>query len=143
MARVPTGARPERYSAERLPLLQASNTDPATGKKRKRLPGGPFADLTWQQQRAAEQWFWKFCARWGNDLPAWRRGVLGAIARRLVLYPPTSAHFRSIWRARGGRATARAARRLGVPGFGVIAAQARQFAHPSSSKANSASITLP
>jgi hypothetical protein len=123
MAHVPVAARTARYSSERLPLLKESNTDPATGKKRKRLPGGPFSDLTWTQQRAAEQWYWKFCLKWGNDLPAWRRGILIGVARRLAITPLTSARARSVWNARCGHANHRAAQRAGVLGFGIIATQ--------------------
>ena len=127
MARVPTGARPERYSAERLPLLQASNTDPATGKKRKRLPGGPFSDLSWEQQRVAEQWYWKFCVRWGNDLPAWRRGILVGVARRLAIDPPAVKFGKRLHGARGAFVANRRARACGFPSFGVAAIQAKRL----------------
>lgn len=71
----------ERSHPERIPKLKVC--------KGRRDPAGPFADLTWQQQRAAEQWFWKFCQKWGNDLPNWRRGILIGVARRLAKKPPT------------------------------------------------------
>ena len=100
MPRVPTAAKPERYSAERLPMLQAV-------KRGKAKAAGPFSDLTWVQQKAAEQWYWKFCTRWGNDLPPWRRGILIGVARRLAVNPFTASRGLSLLRAKGGLATSR------------------------------------
>ena len=57
-------------------------------------PGGPFAALTWPQQRAAEQLLWKFCQRWAGNLPQWRRAILVGQAKRLALNPPDSAWAR-------------------------------------------------
>lgn len=100
MPRVPTAAKPERYSAERLPMLQAV-------KRGKAKAAGPFSDLPWAQQKAAEQWYWKFCQRWGNDLPPWRRGILIGVARRLAVKPFTAGRGLSMLRTKGGLATAR------------------------------------
>lgn len=117
MARVPVAARPARLSAKRLAVLRAV-------PRGKTPAGGPFAALPWAQQKAAEQWYWKFCQRWGNDLPPWRRAILAGVAKRLAVNPPTSAQFLSILRARSGHGTARAARAAGVPGFGIVAVRA-------------------
>jgi hypothetical protein len=50
--------------------------------------GDPFKDLTWSQQRVAEQYLWKWCKKWGADLPQWRRAILIGTAKRLALHPP-------------------------------------------------------
>ena len=78
----------ELKGAARLPLLKAV--------KGKANPAGPFADLTWTQQRAAEQWLWKFCKRWEGNLPPWRRGILIGVARRLAKNPPKVNFARSL-----------------------------------------------
>ena len=115
MPRVPTAGKVERYSSERVPLLKAAAKDPVTGKVKKRNPAGPFADLTWAQQRVAEQWLYKFCARWGSDLPPWRRGILTGVAKRLAVKPFTSADGHSVMNAKCGYGTARKYRELGLP----------------------------
>jgi len=100
-------------AAARLPRLQALQRDPATGRHLPpRLcsdPAGPFASLTWQQQRTAEQLLYKFCARWGSDLPHWRRAILTGVAKRLALHPLGSDWGRATFRARGNKAAVRAA----------------------------------
>jgi hypothetical protein len=96
----------ELKGAARLPLLKAV--------KGKANPAGPFADLTWTQQRAAEQWLWKFCKRWEGNLPPWRRGILIGVARRLAKNPPPEKWGLSFHRCRGGLATARKCRESGV-----------------------------
>ena len=75
-----------------------------------RNPAGPFADLTWTQQRAAEQWLFKFCAKWGNDLPNWRRGILTGVARRLAMNPPAKGFGRRLWAHHGAKVLARQCR---------------------------------
>ena len=117
MPRVPTAAKPERYSAERLPMLQAV-------KRGKAKAAGPFSDLTWAQQKAAEQWYWKFCQRWGNDLPPWRRNILAGVARRLALNPVSLGWGRRMQGCRGAHATACRARREGVLHPGIVAMRA-------------------
>ena len=107
MPRVPIAAKPERYSAERLPMLQAV-------KRGKAKAAGPFSDLTWVQQKAAEQWYWKFCLKWGNDLPPWRRGILIGVARRLAVKPFTAKHGLSLARHQGANALVRRCRAQGV-----------------------------
>ena len=82
--------------------------------KGKRNPAGPFADLTWEQQRAAEKWLHKFCAKWGNDLPPWRRGILTGVARRLAKNPPPEGWGFSFHCHRGARVTADRCRALGI-----------------------------
>ena len=87
-------------------------------------PGGPFAALTWPQQRAAEQWLYKFCQRWGSDLPPWRRAILIGTAKRLALHPP-AANFGNVlhgyW---GAKANARKHRAIGIESYpGIVAAQ--------------------
>ena len=81
--------------------------------KSPRTVGGPFADLTWQQQRAAEQWLFKFCARWGNDLPNWRRAILIGVAKRLAKNPPAPNFARSLNAHYGAKVYARQCR-LGI-----------------------------
>lgn len=89
----------ERLHPERAVKLQAV--------KSPRTVGGPFADLTWTQQRVAEQWLFKFCARWGNDLPGWRRAILIGVAKRLAKNPPAANFAKSLHGHIGGRTTGR------------------------------------
>lgn len=100
-------------AAARLPRLQALQRDPATGRHLPpRLcsdPAGPFASLTWQQQRKAEQLLHKFCARWGSDLPHWRRAILTGVAKRLALHPLGSDWGKATFKRRGNKASVRAA----------------------------------
>jgi hypothetical protein len=77
-------------------------------------PGGPFAALTWPQQRAAEQLLWKFCQRWAGNLPQWRRAILVGQAKRLALNPPDSAWARRMLAKRGGLAVQEKYRREGI-----------------------------
>lgn len=77
-------------------------------------PGGAFASLTWQQQRAAEQLLWRFCQRWAGNLPRWRRAILVGQAKRLALNPPDSAWGRKMLAKRGGLAAQRRRRREGM-----------------------------
>jgi len=107
MARIPSPARPARYPSTRVPVLRA--------RRSPRNPAGPFADLTWTQQRAAEQWLFKFCARWGTDLPPWRRAILVGVARRLALNPPSRQFGLSLANVSRGRALARSCRLQGIP----------------------------
>src|SRR5580693_1621521 len=102
MSRVPTAARPQRYSSERIGKLKAV---PQRTKAQK--DAGPFSDLTWLQQQAAQAWYWKFCARWGSDLPQWRRGILIGVARRLALNPPPAGWAKWLHGHVGGRIRAR------------------------------------
>ena len=66
-------------------------------------PRGPFASLTQEQQRAAEQWLFKFCARWGSDLPPWRRAILTGVAKRLAKNPPGPKFGRQLFSIRCGK----------------------------------------
>jgi hypothetical protein len=77
-------------------------------------PGGPFADLPWQQQRLAESWYWKFCQRRAGDLPPWRRGILVGVAKRLARNPPNADWGRGMLATRGGRAVQEKYKREGI-----------------------------
>lgn len=112
MARVPDPNRdPYRIRADaRIGILHAT-AKPVS----KRNPAGPFADLTWPQQQAAQQWLAKFFARWGSDLPPWRRAILTGVAKRLALYPPGPKFARSLARSYSGQQTVRKYRNLGLP----------------------------
>ncbi len=77
-------------------------------------PGGPFADLTWPQQRAAEQWLWKFCRRRAGDLPQWRRAIRTGVAKRLALNPPDPAWGRKMLSMRGGLAVQEKYRQMAI-----------------------------
>jgi hypothetical protein len=46
-----------------------------------------FDDLPPSQRAAAEAHFQRLCARWGDDLPQWRRAILVGRARDLVARP--------------------------------------------------------
>ena len=82
---------------------------------------GPFSDLTWEQQRAAEKWLFKFCQKWGNDLPPWRRGILTGVARRLAKNPPAPKFGKRLHGSSCGHALARRVRALGIPHPGTAA----------------------
>lgn len=77
-------------------------------------PGGPFSSLPWTRQRAAEQLLWKWCQKWGTDLPPWRLAILVARARRLALHPLNSAWGKQMRCRRGGLAAQEQYRREGV-----------------------------
>ena len=115
--RVPASAPARvRLNPQNISTLQAA--------RRPANPAGPFADLTWHQQRAAEQWLTKFCKRWGSDLPNWRRAILIGTAKRLALHPPQSGFGRRLQGAWGGNATARKYRALGLPHPRIVAMHA-------------------
>lgn len=46
-----------------------------------------FADLSPDQRAAAEAHYQRLCAKWGDDLPQWRKGILVGRARDLVIRP--------------------------------------------------------
>ena len=135
MPRVPTAAKPERYSAERLPMLQAV-------KRGKAKAAGPFSDLTWPQQKAAEQWYWKFCQRWGNDLPNWRRGILIGVARRLAVNPPKPNFARSLATCAGRRSLMRKIRAAGIPHPGIVALRQWRRNHKNPSPLSAGQLEL-
>lgn len=104
-----------RYPSTRVSVLKAAQRDPKTGKLKKPNPAGPFANLTWEQQRVAEQWLWKFCARWEGNLPQWRRAILIGVAKRLAVNPPLdSAWSLHCFRVRSGKASQRRHRAYGI-----------------------------
>jgi hypothetical protein len=70
-----------------------------------RNPRGYFEDLPWEVKQRAQMWLYKFCERWGRNLPGWRFAILVGQAKRLALNPPTSAWGRSMLAKRGGYAT--------------------------------------
>jgi hypothetical protein len=71
-------------------------------------------ELTWEQQKVAEQWLFKFCARWGNDLPQWRVNILKGVARRLAVHPVPAGFGLSLLNHRGANALACRCRAEGV-----------------------------
>src|SRR5262249_47008734 len=71
-------------------------------------------DLPWEAQQAARHWLWRFCQRWGRNLPQWRFAILVGQAKRLALNPPTSAWGRSMLAKRGGYAVQRMYRQEGL-----------------------------
>lgn len=118
-----TGPRdPGRIRADaRIGLLQAAPKRTAAQRA-----AGPFADLTWPQQRAAEQWLFKFCARWGNDLPSWRRAILIGVAKRLAKNPPAEGWGFRMYCRLGGHGLTRKCREQGIPHTIQIARRARR-----------------
>ena len=48
---------------------------------------GRFDDLPSDQRAAAEAHYARLCARWGDDLPRWRKAILVGRAKDLVLRP--------------------------------------------------------
>lgn len=80
---------------------------PGLESYRRRPPNGTFEALPFEARRDAQMWLWRFCKRWGNDLPQWRRAILVGVAKRLALHPPDSAWGRRMLAKRGGRAAQR------------------------------------
>jgi hypothetical protein len=104
---------PERLHPERAVKLKAA--------KSPRTPGGPFANLTWEQQRVAEQWLWKFCKRWEGNLPNWRRAILIGVAKRLAVNPPVKNFARALNAHHGIGVFVRRIRCEGRPHPGIAA----------------------
>jgi hypothetical protein len=55
--------------------------------KRYQRPRGqtPFANLSPSQRTTAEVHYQRLCARWGDDLPPWRRAIRAGLAKDLML----------------------------------------------------------
>ena len=107
---MPASAHPTRKPASakaqaRIGVLRASKKDPV--------------ELTWEQQKVADQWYWKFCQRWGNDLPVWRANILKGVARRLAKNPPAANFGSRMFHARCGHGLARKC--AGMPHPGITA----------------------
>lgn len=110
-----TKIRSEYPHPERVAKLKAV--------KSPRNPAGPFADLTWEQQRDAERRFFKSCAKWEGNLPPWRRAILIGQAKRWAKNPPKANFARSLASYHGNNAYTR--QRLlagGIPHPGIVAA---------------------
>ena len=120
----PNKIRSEYPHPERVASLKAV--------KSPRNPAGPFADLTWEQQRAAEKWLFKFCAKWGSDLPGWRKAILTGVAKRLAVNPPPARFGYSFRAASGGRALARQCRAAGIEHPRIVAMRKARFRVPGS-----------
>jgi hypothetical protein len=96
----PTRKPASAKAQARIGVLRASRKDPV--------------ELTWEQQKVADQWYWKFCQRWGNDLPQWRANILKGVARRLAKNPVPAGWGLSTLRARSGHGLARKCRAEGI-----------------------------
>jgi len=121
---MPASAHPTRKPASakaqaRIGVLRASKKDPV--------------ELTWEQQKVADQWYWKFCQRWGNDLPQWRANILKGVARRLAKNPVPANFGSRMFHARCGHGLARRVRREGIehPGLQALRRYRRQGLLPS------------
>ena len=110
---------PERLHPERAVKLKAA--------KSPRTKGGPFSELTWEQQRVAEQWLWKFCKRWEGNLPNWRRAILIGVAKRLAVNPPVAKFARSLRGHHGAGILVRKCRALGVEHPRIVAMRNARF----------------
>ena len=111
---MPASAHPTRKPASakaqaRIGVLRASRKDPV--------------ELTWEQQKVADQWYWKFCQRWGNDLPAWRCAILKGVAKRLAKNPPKPRFGYSLHACRSARALARQCCAAGIRHPRIVAMQ--------------------
>ena len=58
--------------------------------------------LPWEVKPAAQMRLWRFCQRWGRNLPAWRFAIFVGQAKRLALNPPTSGWGRIMLAKRPG-----------------------------------------
>lgn len=94
-------------------------------KSAERIPGGAFSSLPFEQRKAAEAWLWKFCQKWGEDLPSWRYAILVGVAKRLAVNPPAPKFGLRLLRARSGHGTTRKFRALGIPLPGIVAMHRR------------------
>lgn len=90
---------------DRLAVLQSAE----------RIPGGAFASLSFEQRKAAEAWLWKFCQKWGEDLPSWRYAILVGVAKRLAVNPPIPNFGVRLHRHHGANALIERYRRQGIP----------------------------
>ena len=61
---------------------------------------GRFADLPPDQRALAESHHARLCAKWGDDLPQWRRAILVGRAKDLVLRPRDAAWGRALRKGR-------------------------------------------
>jgi hypothetical protein len=73
---------------------------PSLSRYQRPRRSGRFADLPLPQRLAAEAHYQRLCARWGDDLPQWRRAILAGRAKDLVLRPRNGAWARGL---RNGR----------------------------------------
>jgi hypothetical protein len=66
--------------------------------KRYQRPRGQtsFANLSPSQRATAEVHYQRLCARWGDDLPPWRRAILAGRATDLALRPRNGAWARRL-----------------------------------------------
>ena len=67
---------------------------------------GRFEDLPPSQCALAEAHYQRLIARWGNDLPQWRRAILVGRAKDLVLRPRDGAWARALRRCHPARSVA-------------------------------------
>lgn len=81
-----------------------NNRIPKLEYYRRQPPNGTFEALPYEVRQRALMLLWRFCQRWGNDLPSWRLAILVGQAKRLALNPPDSAWGRSMLAKRGGKA---------------------------------------
>jgi len=81
----PRRRRLRRGPGRRIPGLQ---------RYRKSTGHDKLEGLTPDQCKAAQDWYWRLCQRWGRDLPQWRRAILWGQAKRLA---KTTAEQRSAW----------------------------------------------
>jgi hypothetical protein len=73
-------------------------------KYRDRPPNGNFDALPPEARPRARALLYRFCHRWGNDLPPWRYAILVGRAKQLALNPPDSAWGHKMLAKRGGKA---------------------------------------
>ena len=65
------------------------------------LGAGRFDDLRPGQRAAAEAHYQRLCAKWGDDLPQWRKAILVGRAKDLVLRPRDAEWARRLRKGRG------------------------------------------
>lgn len=88
---------------------------PALDPYRRPAPQGDyFSDLPYDAQQRAQRLLWKWCQKWGTDLPQWRLAILTARARRLGLHPLDSTWGKRMRCRRGGLAAQKGYRLRGI-----------------------------
>ena len=108
--------------------------------------GDYFSDLPYEAQQRAQRLLWKWCQKWGTDLPPWRLAILVARARRLALHPLDSAWGKRMRCRRGGLASQKDYRLRGIdPTAKATAARRRklQSKPPQPQRRAGAVYTLP
>lgn len=100
-----TQARLKRSGGQRVGAAAQTTSDSISSmrieslrKYQRRRRSGRFDDLPPPQRAAAEAHYHRLCARWGENLPQWRRAILVGRAKDLAIRPRDEAWARRLRR---------------------------------------------